>query len=122
MSDFKVTYESHGLESSRDASQLRLRVWRDGDTLGVWSTSISGIDLVLRRRADIADGAFWRGVAIVLARVIEDEFKQASAPTEWESDVHYMPAAADLPRIHTVAEPQPAAPLEAGEEIATFTT
>lgn len=119
--EFTVTYESHGLESARDAYELRLRVWRDGETLGLWSTSISGIDLVLRRRADLADGAFWRGVAIVLARVIEHEFQQSSAPTEWESDVHYLPTAADLPRIQTVAQSQPATPLESGEEITTFT-
>lgn len=121
MVEYRVDYESHRRIHDRDAYALYVRVWRGDDTLGLWSTWLSGIDLAIRRsQSSTPDASFWRATSVVLAQVIEQEFRASGAPSEWESDVHYMPSAGDVRRIETVAESTSSDPLLEGEEIARF--
>jgi hypothetical protein len=72
---------------TRDARFVRVRVWRDEDTLGLWLGLVDG--LTWMTRTDLKGGEaieqFWRAAPTVLAAQIRESFEGGDAPEAWHS-------------------------------------
>jgi hypothetical protein len=92
MAHYQVMWHSEDEHWNRDAHYVRVQLFRDGETLGVWLglldnltryTQVPEDDEVLTR--------FWHAAPIALANRLRDLGEQGKLPATWRIDAYELP-------------------------------